>query len=58
MIKNVGNALAVVLVTGMVGCFIVAIVAIVHGRGMAAAVSGGGGLSIVIASKAISGGKF
>lgn len=55
--NNVGNALAAVLLTGMVGCFIVAIVAIMHGRGMTAAVSGGGGLTIAILSKAVTGGK-
>jgi anaerobic glycerol-3-phosphate dehydrogenase len=55
--KNVGNTLAAVLLTGMVGCFIVAIVAILNGYDMVAKVSGGGGLTIAVAAKAVTGGK-
>jgi hypothetical protein len=37
--KNVGNALAAVLIAGMVGCFVVAIVAIINNHPMVAKVS-------------------
>lgn len=55
--KDVGKALAIVLITGTVGCCIVAIVAIVNNNPMVAQVSGGGGLVLAIGAKAATGGK-
>ncbi|GAB4185574.1 MAG: hypothetical protein Fur006_24150 [Coleofasciculaceae cyanobacterium] len=55
--KNVGNALAIVLITGTVGCFIVAIVAILNNNPMVATVSGTGGVAIAIGTKVATGGK-
>lgn len=57
IMKNVGNTLAAVLITGMVGCFIIAIVAIINNHPMMAKVSGGGGLVLAIGTKAVTGGR-
>ena len=55
--NNIGNTLAAVLLTGMVGCFIVAIIAIKNDTPMVAQVSGGGGLLLGIGTKVATGGK-
>ncbi len=55
--KDVGKALAIVLITSTVGCFIVAIVAIINNNPMIAKVSGGGGIVIAIGAKAVTGGR-
>jgi hypothetical protein len=55
--KNIGNTLAVVLITAMVGCFMVAIVAILNNHPMVAKVSGSGGLVLAIGTKALTGGR-
>ncbi len=51
------EALTAVLLTGMIGCFIVAIVAIINDRPMIAKFSGSGGVVIAVGTKVATGGR-